>query len=101
MNDMIKEKDTKHMIVPFDDQTAVCRTACTVVWEGLALRASLYPIVIIGTINTFISLMFDNSVIGHKFANNLTIISFIKICLSYLRLNLIVYFCSTKLSYKY
>ena len=45
MNDMIKRKDTKHMIVPFDDQTAVCRTARTVVWEGLALRVSPYPIV--------------------------------------------------------
>ena len=33
------------MIVPFDDQTAVCRTARTVVWEGLALRVSPYPIV--------------------------------------------------------
>ena len=44
MNDMIKRKDTKHMIVPFDDQTAVCRTARTVVWEGLALRVSPYPI---------------------------------------------------------
>ena len=43
MNDMIKRKDTKHMIVPFDDQTAVCRTARTVVWEGLALRVSPYP----------------------------------------------------------
>ena len=32
------------MIVPFDDQTAVCRTARTVVWEGLALRVSPYPI---------------------------------------------------------
>ena len=41
---MIKRKDTKHMIVPFDDQTAVCRTARTVVWEGLALRVSPYPI---------------------------------------------------------
>ena len=45
MNDMIKEKkDTKHMIVPFDGQTAVCRTARTVVWEGLTLKVSLYPI---------------------------------------------------------
>ena len=46
MNDMIKRKDTKHMIVPFDDQTAVCRTARTVVWEGLALRVSPYPILV-------------------------------------------------------
>ena len=43
---MIKRKDTKHMIVPFDDQTAVCRTARTVVWEGLALRVSPYPILV-------------------------------------------------------
>ena len=44
MNDMIKRKDTKHMIVPFDDQTAVCRTARTVVWEGLIFGISPYPI---------------------------------------------------------
>ena len=41
---MIKRKDTKHMIVPFDDQTAVCRTARTVVWEGLIFGISPYPI---------------------------------------------------------
>ncbi len=50
MNDMIKRKDTKHMIVPFDDQTAVCRTARTVVWEGLALRVSPYPIFFVPTV---------------------------------------------------
>ena len=32
------------MIVPLYDQTAVCRTARTVVWEGLILWISLYPI---------------------------------------------------------
>ena len=42
---MIKRKDTKHMIVPFDDQTAVCRTARTVVWEGLIFGISPYPII--------------------------------------------------------
>ena len=32
------------MIVPLYDQTAVCRTARTVVWEGLILWISLYLI---------------------------------------------------------